>query len=263
VVVAALDPSAKVDGKGAAALRAAGVAVDVADGDIAVAARRQNAPFRTLSLLGRPHVTYKAAISLDGRTATAAGESRWISSAESRHLVHELRARAGAVAVGVGTAIRDDPQLTARDVEPRAERQPVRVVFDRRGRLPLESVLVQTARDVPVIAIAEPAAAGREALERAGVDVLEASPADALQELGRRGISSMLLEGGAELAGALLAAGLVDRVALFAAPILIGEGRGLLDGLAIGALADAPRLHGLRARPVGPDILLEAELREV
>jgi diaminohydroxyphosphoribosylaminopyrimidine deaminase/5-amino-6-(5-phosphoribosylamino)uracil reductase len=260
VVVASLDPSEKVDGRGVAALRRAGIEVDLAQGDVSDRARRQNAPFRTLALLGRPHVTYKAAISLDGRTATASGESRWISSTESRRLVHEMRARAGAVAVGVGTAIRDDPQLTARDVEPPPERQPVRVVFDRRGRLPLTSTLVRTAAEVPVIDVVERGAPGRRALEDAGVEVIEAPPAEALAELGRRGISSLLLEGGAELAGGLVRGGLVDRIALFTAPLLLGDGPGVIDGLGITALAAAPRLSELRTRPVGPDILVEAEL---
>ena len=135
VVIAAVDPSPKVDGKGLERLRAAGVEVEMAAGDVEADARRQNAEFRTFHLLGRPHVTYKAAASLDGRTATAAGESQWISSPESRRLVHEWRACAGAVAVGSGTAVRDRPQLTARDVDPPAERQPLRVVFDRDGRI--------------------------------------------------------------------------------------------------------------------------------
>jgi diaminohydroxyphosphoribosylaminopyrimidine deaminase/5-amino-6-(5-phosphoribosylamino)uracil reductase len=174
-----------------------------------------------------------------------------------------MRARSGAVAVGAGTAIRDDPQLTARDVEPPAERQPHRVVFDRSARLPVESALVRTARDVPVVVICGPGARARPELVERGVELLVAKPSDALQELGRRGISSMLLEGGAQLAGGLLAEGLVDRIALFTAPILIGDGPGILDGIGVGGLDEAPRLEALRARPIGPDILLEAEVRKV
>jgi diaminohydroxyphosphoribosylaminopyrimidine deaminase/5-amino-6-(5-phosphoribosylamino)uracil reductase len=137
------------------------------------------------------------------------------------------------------------------------------VVFDRSARLPVESALVRTARDVPVVVICGPGARARPELVERGVELLVAKPSDALQELGRRGISSMLLEGGAQLAGGLLAEGLVDRIALFTAPILIGDGPGILDGIGVGGLDEAPRLEALRARPIGPDILLEAEVRKV
>ncbi len=238
VVIAALDPSPKVDGKGLERLRAAGVEVDVAGGDVEAAARRQNAAFRTFQLLGRPHVTYKAAASLDGRTATTAGESQWISSQESRRLVHEWRACAGAVAVGSGTAVRDRPQLTARDVDPPAERQPLRVVFDRGG--------------------------GPASIRRRGT---VSSPGATRGRSSSRsppgGVTSVLVEGGATLAAGLLAAGLIDRVALFVAPLMLGEGPGVFAGWAAGSLADAPAAVHLEAHPVGPDILLVAELREV
>jgi len=236
VVIAALDPSPKVDGKGLQRLRAAGVEVEMAAGEVEAAARRQNAEFRTFHLLGRPHVTYKAAASLDGRTATAAGESQWISSPESRRLVHEWRACAGAVAVGSGTAVRDRPQLTARDVDPPAQRQPLRVVFDRGGRI-----------------------------DRATWDgvVARGDAGEELAALAARGVTSVLVEGGATFAAGLLAAGLIDRVALFVAPLVLGEGPGVFAGWAAGSLADAPAAVHLEARPVGPDILLVAELREV
>ena len=189
-VIAALDPTEKVDGRGAARLREAGIEVEVADGDLEAAARRQNAAFRTLHLLGRPHVTYKAAASLDGRTATASGESQWISSPASRRLVHEWRAAAGAVAVGIGTALRDDPDLTARDVSPPAERQPLRVVFSRRRPLPAGSRL--SSGDGPPTL------------------VTPLSPQAALSDLARRGISSVLLEGRRD-AGRVVPGGRADR----------------------------------------------------
>ena len=135
VVCAAGDPSRKVGGQGFARLRAAGVEVELAHGDLERRARRQNAAFRVHAVEGRPFVLLKLAASLDGRTATASGESRWISSPESRRLVHEWRASMDAVAVGSGTALADDPGLDARDVDGAVERQPLRVVFDRRGRL--------------------------------------------------------------------------------------------------------------------------------
>ncbi len=236
VVIAALDPSPKVNGKGLEWLRAAGIEVEVAAGDLEAAARRQNAEFRTFQLLGRPHVTYKAAASLDGRTATAAGESQWISSPESRRLVHEWRACAGAVAVGSGTALHDRPQLTARDVDPPTERQPLRVVFDRCGR-------VDPASWDGVVARGD---AGEE-----------------LAALAAQGVTSVLVEGGATLAAGLLAAGLIDRVALFVAPLVLGDGPGVFAGWAAASLAAAPAAVHLEARRVGPDILLVAELREV
>ena len=263
VVVATPDPDLRTDGRGIERLRAAGIQVEVADGEIARRARLQNAGFRALVLLGRPHVTYKAAVSLDGRTATASGESRWISSPSSRALVHEWRARASAVAVGAGTALADDPMLTARDCAPPAERQPLRVVFDRRARLPLDSALVQSARDLPLSVVVSPGA-DTARLKQAGVDVIEAErPADALAELGRRELSSLLVEGGARLAGALLEQGLIDRLALFVAPLLLGDGPGVVAGWSAGRLADAVAASGVTSQPVGPDTLLVAELREI
>jgi diaminohydroxyphosphoribosylaminopyrimidine deaminase / 5-amino-6-(5-phosphoribosylamino)uracil reductase len=266
VMVAAGDPDPRTNGQGLNRLSAASVEVEVAprDLDLARRARLQNAAFRTLIRYGRPHVTYKAAVSLDGRTATASGESRWISSPESRRLVHEWRARSAAVAVGVGTAIADDPMLTARDCDPPAERQPVRVVFDRRGRLPLDSSLVTSAADVPLVVVTEPGAPGGDALRRAGADVIAAAePAAALAELGRRELSSLLVEGGATLAGALLADELIDRLALFVAPIVLGEGGpGIVAGWVAPGLDHARRATLVTDRRVGPDTLLIAELNE-
>jgi diaminohydroxyphosphoribosylaminopyrimidine deaminase/5-amino-6-(5-phosphoribosylamino)uracil reductase len=261
VVVAAGDPDPRTNGAGIARLRDAGIEAEIATGDIERRARLQNAAFRTLVLLGRPHVTYKAATSLDGRTATAGGESRWISSPESRRLVHEWRARSMAVGVGSGTALADDPALTARDCDPPAERQPVRVVFDRRGRLPVSSALVRSAREVPVLVFTAPF--GGAGLADHGVEVLEAaSPAQALAELGRRELSSLLVEGGPRLAGSLVAEGLVDRLAVFTAPLLLGEGPGVVEGWAAPHLDEAVRAASVTTREVGPDTLLVAELRE-
>jgi diaminohydroxyphosphoribosylaminopyrimidine deaminase/5-amino-6-(5-phosphoribosylamino)uracil reductase len=266
VVIGALDPDPRVDGGGVRRLRDAGVAVDMAGGELERRARRLNAAFLTLARLGRPHVTLKAAVSLDGRTATAAGESQWISSPHSRAAVHELRAAAGAVAVGVGTAVADDPLLTVRDVSPPPERQPLRVVFDRGARLPTSSRLVVSAAEAPLLVVAAQGAPAErvEALRRAGADVVAAATAaDALAELGRRRITSLLVEGGAGLAAGLLREGLVDRVALFVAPLLLGDGPGLIDGWAAETLAAAPRAVRLEAVPCGPDILVEADLRDV
>jgi diaminohydroxyphosphoribosylaminopyrimidine deaminase / 5-amino-6-(5-phosphoribosylamino)uracil reductase len=263
VVIATVDPDPRTNGTGVARLRVAGIDVEVARGPVEQRARRQNAAFRTYVLEGRPHVTYKAAASLDGRTATAAGESQWISSAESRALVHEMRARSAAVGVGIGTVLADDPMLTARELHPPVERQPLRVVFDRSARLPLTSALVQTARQYPVAVICRPGAKGAEGLAAAGVEVLEAATtADALAELGRREITSLMIEGGSTLAGGLLKAGLLDRIALFVAPVVLGDGPGVLAGFSAVSIAAAPGAVDLTSRQVGPDTLLVAELRD-
>jgi diaminohydroxyphosphoribosylaminopyrimidine deaminase / 5-amino-6-(5-phosphoribosylamino)uracil reductase len=253
VVAAMIDPSVKVNGAGVERLRAAGIEVDIAGGGVERAARRQNAWWLTLALLRRPHVTYKAAISADGRTASPAGP-RWISSAESRARVHELRAAMGAVAIGIGTALADDPLLTARDVDPPAERQPVRVVFDRHARLPPDSRLAASAGpDAPVVVVCGPSAARVAA---AGVEMLHVgSPAQALAELGRRGTSALLLEGGATLATALHDAGLIDRLMVFTAPIELGQGPGLFT-----RPIELPAPVSISES--GPDILTVTELRE-
>ena len=254
VVAAMFDPTDKVDGAGAARLRDAGVVVDIAGGDAERRARRANAGWLALSLLGRPHVTYKAAVSADGRTAAAGDGPRWISSDESRALVHEMRAQAGAVMVGSGTAIADDPLLTARDIDPPAERQPLRVVLDRRGRLPASSRLVETASpDAPVLVVRAPGAGGVSAPD---VEVLTcADPVEVFAELGRRRIAWVLLEGGATVATALLDRGLVDRLTVFHAPIEIGPGPGLFT-------RDVELPAAVEERRVGPDMLRVFELQE-
>jgi diaminohydroxyphosphoribosylaminopyrimidine deaminase/5-amino-6-(5-phosphoribosylamino)uracil reductase len=266
VVVGAGDPAPWVAGGGIQRLLEAGVAVDVADpaSPIGVTAREITAGFRRRVTDGRPCVTYKAAVTLDGRTATRGGDSRWISGPESRALVHEWRARSQAVLVGAGTALRDDPLLTARDCDPPAPRQPLRVVADRAARLPLGSALVRTAREHPVLVLAAPGAPGRSALEEAGVEVAEVDgPAAGLALLAERGVNDVLCEGGATLAGALLAGGLVDRLALFAAPVVLGDAGGApVFGPAFspGAMHEALRASQLAVEPVGPDVLITAWL---
>ncbi len=238
VVVAAVDPDPRVSGTGLQRLRDAGITVDLADGDLELRARRQNAGFRSLVRLGRPYVTYKVAVSADGRTAPASSERTWISSPQSRALVHELRARSGAVAVGIGTVLADDPDLRARDLDPPALRQPLRVVFDRQGRLPATSRLATTdSPEAPVL------------------DLTGASLEEGLAELGRREVAWLLLEGGATLATAFLDAGLIDRLLVFTAPVTLGGGPGMFSRE---VALPAP----LETRRIGPDILTETELRE-
>jgi diaminohydroxyphosphoribosylaminopyrimidine deaminase/5-amino-6-(5-phosphoribosylamino)uracil reductase len=254
VVVSMIDPTDKVNGAGVARLREAGIRVEVAGGEEERWARRANAGWLTLVLHGRPHVTYKAAVSADGRTAAAGAGPRWISSDESRALVHEMRAESGAVMVGSGTALADDPLLTARDCDPPAERQPLRVVLDRRGRLRAGSQLVRTASaEAPVLVVRAPGAGGIAAPH---VEVLEcAGPAEALRELGRRRIAWVLLEGGATVATALLDAGLVDRVAVFEAPVELGPGPGLFS-------RDVALPRVAEERRIGADMLRIFEIQE-
>jgi diaminohydroxyphosphoribosylaminopyrimidine deaminase/5-amino-6-(5-phosphoribosylamino)uracil reductase len=268
-VIASEDPSEKASGRGAGILRDGGIEVELAAGPEAAAARRLNQPFRKHARTGRPLVTLKLAMSLDGQVATAAGDSRWISGEESRVLVHRWRAESDAVAVGVGTALADDPLLTARG--PDLGRQPVRVVFDSGARLPLDSQLVRTAAEAPLLVIAG-GDADRERLDRlreAGAEAVVAAgdtPAErvaaALAELGRRGLTSLLLEGGPVLAGAFLAAGEVDEARIFVAPLLIGGGRPAIEGEGPPLVSEAQRALAFDAREVGEDVLLSARLRE-
>ncbi|WP_217912998.1 bifunctional diaminohydroxyphosphoribosylaminopyrimidine deaminase/5-amino-6-(5-phosphoribosylamino)uracil reductase RibD [Miltoncostaea marina] len=269
VVVGLPDPLERGRAGGRDVLRAAGVEVAVADAQERAACAELNSAFLTAATLGRPEVLLKLATSLDGRIATATGESRWISGPDSRALVHRWRADVDAVAVGVGTALADDPLLTARDVEGPV-RQPARVVFDSLARLPLDSALVRDAGEGPVVVLAgEDAPAERlDALARAGVDVVT-SPggprervAAGLRALAERNVQSVLVEGGARLAGGLLEAGAVDRVAWFLAPMLIG-GDGApaaLAGPGAPTLAAAPRLAGVVSGRVGADVLVTGRL---
>jgi diaminohydroxyphosphoribosylaminopyrimidine deaminase/5-amino-6-(5-phosphoribosylamino)uracil reductase len=270
VVIAADDPSEKASGRGPGMLRDGGVAVEFIDGAEASAARLQNQPFRKHARTGRPLVTLKSAMTLDGRTATEDGDSRWISGDDSRALVHRWRAEADAIAVGIGTALADDPLLTAREVD--APRQPLRVVFDRWARLPLDSQLVRTAPDHPVVVVADQDAPGAnvQALSAAGVEVVIFSGdqstriAAALDELGRRDITSLLLEGGATLAGAFLDAGEVDQLRLFIAPVILGGAgsRPLVAGQGAANIAEAQRALAVEWKRLGDDMVASARLRE-
>lgn len=272
VVVGCPDPLERGPGRagGSSVLAAAGVEVVPAPPHEAEACRELISDFLTHGLTGRPEVTVKMATSLDGKIATATGESRWISGPASRALVHRWRADADAVAVGIGTALADDPSLTARDVDGPV-RQPARVVFDTRARLPLASALVRGAADVPVIVVAgEEAPPDRvEALRAAGVRVEQvagegaARVLAALDVLGAAGVQSLFVEGGAELAGGLMRAGAVDRVAWFLAPMLIGGvgAPSALGGQGVRALADAPRLSAVGMERTGDDILIRGRVR--
>lgn len=240
VVIASDDPSEKASGRGPGILRDGGVEVEFVAGEEATAARLLNQPFRKHARTGLPLVTLKLAMSLDGQTTTPEGESPWISSAKSLERVHHWRAESDAIAVGIGTVLADDPLLTARPAsgapfppigsEKRtgAEiRQPIRVVFDRQARLPLDSQLLATLDQSPVLVITSSEAEGsrRAALRDAGAELIVADEIEAaLAELGRRQVISLFLEGGRTLAATFAAAGQIDEARVLVAPILLGGG---------------------------------------
>ena len=271
VVVASDDPSEHASGRGLGILRDDGIEVVVADGEIATRARLLNQPFRKHARTGRPWVLFKSAMSLDGKVATQGGDSKWISGESSRMLAHYWRAECDAVAVGIGTALADDPQLTARVKG--VQRQPRRIVFDSLGRLPLDSQLVRDARRIPLTVVVSRAAprAETDALEAHGVDVIVATgenePArvrSALDQLGSHGVSSILLEGGPHLAGAFLDSGEIDEMRLFLAPMVLGgkSARDPLEGAGAEAIADATAALTLECERVGEDLLISARMRE-
>ncbi len=271
VVIASDDPSEHANGRGLGILRDEGIEVVMADGALAARARLLNQPFRKHARTGRPHVLFKSAMTLDGKVATHTGDSKWISGEASRARSHQWRAERDAIVVGIGTALSDDPQLTARGDA--AARQPRRVVFDSEGRLPLDSQLVRGAGTVPLTVVVGRAAprTATDALEIAGADVIVATgehePArvrSALDQLGASGITSLLLEGGPRLAGAFLDAGEIDQLALFIAPVLLGgsAARDPLEGEGVERIAEAVRALTLETEQVGDDVLISARVRE-
>ena len=271
VVVASDDPTGKAAGRGLGILRDEGVQVETVEGDIGSAARLLNQPFRKHARTGRPLVIFKSAMTLDGKVATRTGDSQWISSEVSRARAHRWRSECDAVAVGIHTATSDDPLLTAR-VEG-VGRQPRRVVFDSEASLPLDSKLVQTAAEAPVILICSRAAkrTATDALRMAGVEVVVVSGENeaarlraALDELGERDVQSLLLEGGPHLAGVFLEAQEIDEARMFVAPMIAGgrDARAAVEGQGVALIDDAARALTTEVERIGPDILITARLRE-
>jgi len=265
VVIGTRDPNPKVPGQGAARLQAAGI--DVATGVVEPACAELIAAFRKHVCTGFPWVTLKLAASLDGRIATVSGDSRWITGPDSRRYVHRLRNQHDAILVGAETVRQDDPALTCRL---RGGRNPVRIVLDGRLRVP-PAARVLTDGAAPTIVVAGRSAAARRTRlrHRDGVEVLTlpdrggvVSPRAVLRALGRRGIVSVLVEGGASVAAALLAAGAVDRFLCFLAPTLIGgDGRPMLGALGVDTVAAALRLGPLRVRRFAADLLVVSDVR--
>jgi diaminohydroxyphosphoribosylaminopyrimidine deaminase / 5-amino-6-(5-phosphoribosylamino)uracil reductase len=275
VVVASDDPTEKASGRGLGILRDEGVEVVLGDGEIATRARLLNQPFRKHARVGRPWILFKSAMTLDGKVATRAGDSQWISGTESRARAHGWRASLDAVIVGIGTVLADDPQLTARPegAPVELERQPRRVVFDSLARLPVDSQLLVSADDVPLTVVVSRAAAraDTDALEAAGAQVIVASGENeqarvrnALDQLGAIGVTSALLEGGPHLAGSFLDSGEIDEVRLFLAPMLLGgrTARDPLEGEGVERISEAMRALTLECERVGEDLMISARLRD-
>jgi diaminohydroxyphosphoribosylaminopyrimidine deaminase/5-amino-6-(5-phosphoribosylamino)uracil reductase len=271
VVVASDDPTPKANGRGLGILRDEGVTVDTVNGAVRDRARLLNQPFRKHALTGRPHVVFKVATTLDGKVATAAGDSKWISNEASRARAHRWRAEVDAVAVGIHTAMADDPLLTARVAA--VPKQPARVVFDSEASLRLESQLVASLDQAPLIVVCSRAAkrTAVQALEAAGVDVIIATgqnePARlgaALDELGARGIQSVLLEGGPHLAGTFFDVGEIDELRIFMAPVVAGGGSalGVLGGQGVERIGEARKALHIEHELIEGDLLISARLKE-
>lgn len=267
VVVGCPDPNPHVRGGGIERLRQAGI--EVVSGIREREARARIAPWAKFITLGMPHVTLKLALSLDGRIAARTGASKWVTGAEARAKVHAIRARVDAVAVGIGTVLTDDPRLTVRDVP---GPNPVRVVFDTQLRIPLGCQLVTTAREVPtwVLASEEASEETEQLLADNGVEVIRVPPSaegridvpSALRALAQRGIVTLMVEGGAELAGSFLAGRQADELHAFVAPILLGpRGRpGAVDWAGPDTPTEAPRIVDPRWELCGRDAYVSGSL---
>ncbi len=257
-VVALGDPNPMVNGRGLRKLRDGGVQVELAGPEWEARARRQNAPFLKYQRTGLPLVTYKAAVTLDGKVAAAGGDARWISCLDSRRAVHELRSRVDAVMVGAGTVRRDDPELTVRLAD---GRDPARVVITHHGLLPADAKVLTGARHVRTIVVADEVTdAARRLLDARGAELIETGEGGlraALKALAGMGLLDILCEGGPTLAGELLAADLIDRVLLFVAPVIVGRGApDLFAAPAVSAVDGAWRLTDVEWRPICDDLLL-------
>ncbi|MGZ6021673.1 MAG: bifunctional diaminohydroxyphosphoribosylaminopyrimidine deaminase/5-amino-6-(5-phosphoribosylamino)uracil reductase RibD [Rhizomicrobium sp.] len=260
VVIAVEDPDARTNGRGVAKLRAAGI--EVVTGILGKEATASHEGFFKRTNASRPFVTLKIAQSLDGKTATVSGDSKWITGEEARRYGHLLRARNDAILVGINTALADDPELSCR-LAGLEGHSPTRIVLDSRLRLGEQWKLVTTAKQTPTIVFTT-AAKGGDNLRAAGVDVVQVTR-DArgrpdlmalLTELSKRKITRLLVEGGATVHAAFLDRGLADRLEIFTAPIALGAaGHSAIDALAALTLAEAPRFHRIAQRPLGNDLL--------
>jgi diaminohydroxyphosphoribosylaminopyrimidine deaminase/5-amino-6-(5-phosphoribosylamino)uracil reductase len=272
VVIAQTDPNPLVSGRGIRRLRGAGLTVDA--GCCAEEARRLNRVYVHWMETGRPFVTLKAGMTLDGKIATATGESRWITGEAARRDAHRLRSEVDAVVVGIGTVLKDDPTLTARLSErplKLAPRQPIRVVIDSRLRVPQKARVFSRLQSAHTVVVTTRNASARKMrlLRRDGIDVLTlpngdggVSLADLCRRLGRLGIRSLLVEGGSAVNASFLRHKLIDRVVLYVAPLLLGgnDAKGVIGGAAPKQLRDSVSLDEVTIRRVGHDMVIEADI---
>lgn len=271
VFVGCSDPNPQVSGGGCAVLQNQGL--EVTCGILEDECLRLIAPFAKLAATGRPFVTLKSAMTLDGNTATSTGESQWISSPESRTLVHQLRNRVDGIMVGVGTLLRDNPRLTARLPDGEGV-DPCRIIVDSNLRTPPDATIFHMDSLAPTLVATTPQASSsrRAELERAGAEVLVCDAIegegvdlqDLMRQLGKRKLMHVLVEGGAILNQSLLENSLVDRIMLFVAPMLLGgsDGKGVFSGHGCSILAAAHKVADLRFSMSGPDLLIEGELTQ-
>ena len=272
VVIAMTDPNPLVKGKGAAVLRRTGLSVTI--GVAREEAEKLNRAYSHWIKTKRPYVILKAGMTLDGKIATASGESKWITGTSSREDVHRLRREVDAVLVGVGTVLADNPSLTARvgrDRRNMAPRQPLRIVVDSALRVPLTARILsrqQNAKTIVATTHSAPAFRKRMLLKR-DIEVLSLPASRSrvslpalMDELGKRGVTSLLVEGGGQINAALLKAGLVQHVRLYVAPVLLGgaDAKGVIGGKSPARLASALRLRNVKTRSIGEDLVLEGDL---
>lgn len=269
VFIGTQDPNPQVAGKGITRLRAAGV--DVVCGVLKAECQQLIAPFAKHVTSGLPYVVLKAAMTLDGQTATASGDSQWISCEASREIVHQLRNQVDGIMVGSGTVKADNPRLTTRLEE--AHRDPVRIIFDGKLETSPQAAVYTQSSDAKAILVtaSDHSAAALQPFRSNGVEILQVARnagfldlTAALAELGKQHLQYLLLEGGSVLGGAMLRAKLVDRMMVFVAPKLLGGvGRSLLAGEGVASMGEAFSLTNLRARQIDTDILIEGEVQNV
>jgi len=267
VVIGMKDPNPLVGGRGFGSLKKAGLNVEV--GTLEKECRRLNEAFCKFIVKKEPFVILKAAATLDGKIATKEGDSKWISGETSRHFVHRLRDQVDGVVVGIGTVLKDDPQLTARI---KKGRDPYRIILDSRLRIPEGAQVIGTSSSKTMIATTELAARDKiERLEKKGVQILilnskqgRVDLKNCLSKLGEMGMMSLLVEGGSQVNGSFLDEGLIDKILFFLSPKLIGdrEALGIFGGSGKATLQEAIPLNELRVRRIGEDILIEGYVKK-